>query len=190
MSNTFTYDILKDSTKDVFIKLTGNFTSSNNESNNNRISANSFLGALNSYGFDISNGGIPLNYYGFTIKNVWHSINNNLTVELFYNGSNNNPILILNNSGEYRISKYSTPLSNYEFNTNGNIGIKTFGASNNSSYTLILEIHKNNNYYDSGKLNNNQDFNNFPNLEDIVKTENNVVINTESNDIMEIPIYK
>ena len=47
MANKFTYQILRDTTTDAVIKLTGTFDgTSGQEANNSRIQANSLFGAL------------------------------------------------------------------------------------------------------------------------------------------------
>ena len=48
MSNKFTYQVLRDTTTDTVIKLTGVFDGTGQEANNSRIQASSLSGALDS----------------------------------------------------------------------------------------------------------------------------------------------
>ena len=45
MANSFTYQVIKDTTEHVVIKLTASFDGSGQESNTSRIQANSLYGA-------------------------------------------------------------------------------------------------------------------------------------------------
>ena len=182
--NTFTYQTLKDTTTQSVIKLTGSFDGSGNEDNPSRISASSLFGALNQYGFPLINGGSPLPYYGFSIKSIWISISKSLIVNLYYNSSSKSNFIILNNNGIYSKNAYSIPISNLELDTNGDIGISTINAQNNSYYSIVIEIIKDNKYYDYGQLQDGQAFNYFPITNDVLDN-----ISTEDNQNIIIPTY-
>jgi len=73
MANKYTYQVLRDTTTDAVIKLTGTFDGSGNEANNQRIQANTLYGALATNGYPVANtqpGGIantPLSLYNVQI---------------------------------------------------------------------------------------------------------------------------
>ena len=55
MSNSFTYQVIKDTTEHAIIKLTASFDGSGQESNNSRIAANTLYGALATNGYLVAN---------------------------------------------------------------------------------------------------------------------------------------
>ena len=55
MANKYTYQVLRDTSTEAIIKLTGFFDGSGQESNNARIAANSFAGALATNGYLVAN---------------------------------------------------------------------------------------------------------------------------------------
>jgi len=93
----YTYQVLRDTTTDAVIKLTGTFGAADTqEANNARIPANSLFGALATNGYLVANnqGGAantPLSYYDLQITGVKSIVNFTTTgtgaVELFWNGS-------------------------------------------------------------------------------------------------------
>jgi hypothetical protein len=188
--STFTYQILKDTNKIAIVKLNGIFTSSVNESNDSRVSANTLSGALNVYGFGLVNGGDSLPYYKFNINKIYYSISNGLTVELYYNSTNKTSIIELVGNGNYNNDILYMEFSNYEVGTNGDIGLRTIGAANNGSYSIVLELHKDNLYYDSGKLAVPQDFNYFVRYTDSLAAESGDIISDTNDNNLDIPTYQ
>ena len=55
MANKFTYQVLRDTTTEAVIKLTGTFDGSSNELNVSRITANTLYGALATNGYLVAN---------------------------------------------------------------------------------------------------------------------------------------
>ena len=99
MANKFTYQVLRDTTTDAVIKLTGTFDGSGQEANNTRISANSLANALATNGYLVANsqGGAAnttLSYYDLQLTGMKAIVNMPTAntgggmgaVELFWNG--------------------------------------------------------------------------------------------------------
>jgi hypothetical protein len=175
MANKFTYQVLRDTTTDVVIKLTGQFDgASGNESNNAKIVANSFYGALATNGFPVANiqGGAAnttLSYYNLQLTSAQYFVSMSTasppgSVELFWVGNttaNNATIFYLNGNGEYG-SQQQPAIMNNAINPNGNLGINTYGASANTAYTLIISLRKDNAHYQRGQFNDPAAFNYGP----------------------------
>ena len=179
MANKFTYQILRDSSTDATIKLTGVFDGTSQEANNARIAANTLSGALATNGYLVANtqGGsanTPLSYYDLQLTGLKYYVNmptaNNIgTVEIFWNGgggtaaaqyANSATIFHLNSSGEFGLGEQLPAIYNNSLgNTAGDIGIYTSGAAANCSYTLILSFRKNNAQYQRGQFNEPAAFN-------------------------------
>jgi len=183
MANKFTYQVLRDTTTDAVIKLTGTFDGSAQEANSVRIQANTLGNALATNGYLIANnqGGsanTPLSYYDLQITGVKAFVNFATTgtgsVELFWTGS-----------GANYAAQYANSATIFHFNSNsdygngeqvpsilnnsglgvaanagvGDIGVATSGAISNSAYTLIVSVRKNNQMYQRGQLNDPAAFN-------------------------------
>lgn len=152
--STFTYEKIIDTNKKSIIKLTGFFTDDINENNSSRIQASSLNGALDIYGEFLTPEKTPLPYYELSIYKCWYNIDVNGYIILYWKNDVNTPILILNGSGEYNLNGSCIPIVNSpENNSNGDIGIQSVSCINNNTYTIILELHKNNKYYNAGQLN-------------------------------------
>lgn len=166
MANVFTYQVIKDTTEHAVIKLTGKFDGTGQEDNVSRISAKSLYGAL-----DANN--VPLNsilsqsntakpYYGLTINRLWYDCTYNGDVQLFWQADTAVPIFMLSGNGEYDGQGNWTTIQNFakdSANCAGDIGIQTRGMVANSSYTLVLEVRKENEYYQRGQFNDPAAFN-------------------------------
>jgi hypothetical protein len=164
MANEFTYQVIKDTTEQCVIKLTGKFDGSGQEDNAARIQANTLYGALNANtppGL-LVDGGSALPYYGLTINRIWYnSWNTGGEVTLYWQDDVNTPILHVSGGGEYDGAGNWVTIHNPNASANatGNIGVKTRGAAANSSYSLVLEIRKDNAYYQRGQFNDPAAFN-------------------------------
>lgn len=170
MSNVFTYQVMKDTTEHTVIKLTGLFDgASGDESNATRIQANSFYGALDSSRANllssVANTG-PLSYYNLLISRVWYDTPaSNSDVELFWNADIPKTIFHLNGNGEYGSAGNWITISNNtrgSANSKGDIGVTTRNMAANSSYTIILELRKDNYDYQRGQFNEPAAFNYQP----------------------------
>lgn len=173
MANRFSYQILKDDTQTVVIKLTGAFDGSGQESNVARIQANTLYGALATNGFPVANihGGAAnttLSYYGLTVNRCWYDTDTGSgSVELYWrdttSGSPENgvPLLFLQGNGEYDGAGNWITIKNptVTANNNGDIAIVTKGQVANATYTIILELRKDNAQYQRGQFNDPAAFN-------------------------------
>ena len=166
MANQFTYQVLKDTTERAVIKLTGKFDGSGQEDNPNRISANSLSGALNSNTVPglLSSGGSPLPYYGLNIHRLWYDCVNptGADVDLYWNANTTISALLLSGTYEYDGNSNWVTIPNAAYNTtgcNGDIGLRTRGFGANTSYTIIIEVRKDNAHYQRGQFNDPAAFN-------------------------------
>jgi len=187
MANKFTYQVMRDTTTDAVIKLTGTFDGSGQELNPSRISANTLANALATNGYLVANsqGGAAnttLGYYDLQLTGLKYFVNFPVSspmgsVELFWSGNNatgaasayanSATIFHLNASGDFGNGEqlpsiYNNTLVNGAVaNTTGcgDIGVATQGATANAAYTLIISVRKNNQMYQRGQLNDPAAFN-------------------------------
>jgi len=176
MPNQFTYQVMKDTTEKAVIKFTGFFDGlSGDETNGARIQANTLSGAIATNGFLVANslGGAAntaLPYYGLTIERIWYTSNFSGTghARLYWtSGSAANTKTILGITGQtaasYNDAGNWISIPNNSAGTvgsNGDIGITTFGANvANSTYNVIIELRKENQYYQRGQFNDPAAFN-------------------------------
>lgn len=170
MSNNYTFQVLRDTTEKAVIKLTANFDGTGQENNVARIQANTLYGAL---GTDNKPLGYPgaantaKPYYGLSISRIGYNIASQQKgyVELYWtsaNTANGVPIMNMDLCGEYSEDQGMVTISNNAPNATGDIGIQTFGLVANCAYTLILEIRKDNAYYQRGQFNDPAAFNYGP----------------------------
>ena len=171
MANKFTYQVLRDTTTDCVIKLTGQFDgASGNEANNAKIVANTLYGALDANNVPLysalsaSNTAKP--YYNLQVTSAQYFVSMSTaappgSVELFWTGNttaNNATIFYLNGNGEYG-SQQNPAILNNAINANGNLGINTYGVTANTAYTLIISLRKDNAHYQRGQFNDPAAFN-------------------------------
>ena len=172
--STFSYQVLKDTNQKTVIKLTGQFSDNTPEDNASRIQANSLFGGLDSSRANlltyIANTG-PLSYYGLEVTKLWYDVNMyNSTgkghVVLYWSGDgggvNNSPIFAASDIGNWDEHGSYANIQNNAVNPNGDIGVKTYGAVANSSYTFVIELRKDNNDYSRGQLEDPAAFNYGP----------------------------
>ena len=187
MANKYTYQVLRDTTTDAVIKLTGTFDgTSGNELNVSRISANTLSNALANNGYLLANnqGGTSntaLAYYDLQLTGLKYYVNFPVTspvgsVEIFWSGNNTGTaassyansatIFHLQGQGEFGLGEQLPSILNnsgdgVHANTigNGDLGIQTQGATSNSAYTLIISLRKNNTMYQRGQFNDPAAFN-------------------------------
>lgn len=166
MANIFTYKVLKDTTQKSVIKLTGLFDgSSGDEANTVRIQANSLYGALDSSRANLlssvaNTGALP--YYGLGIEKLWYSSANIADISINWTADTSIPAFRIHGNGIYNDAGGMMTISNEAVGTancNGNIGIVTSGSGANGSYTIILELRKDNYGYQRGQLNDPAAFN-------------------------------
>jgi hypothetical protein len=158
---TTTYQVIKDTTEHVVIKLTASWdATSSQEDNPHRIQANTFYGALNANATPglLSDGGSALPYYGLSLYRLWYDTTNGTTgdVELYwYSTAKANTLLMLSGNSEYDGAGNWVTIPNSakgQAGCNGDIGVRTRGMVANTSYTMLLELRKENEYYQRGHL--------------------------------------
>jgi len=173
MANKYTYQVLKDDTQFAVIKLTADFDGTGQENNTARIAANTLYGALATNGFLVANsqGGAAnttLSYYGLNVNRIWYDTDTGTgDVQLYWSNTASAlanagvPIMFLQGNGEYDAGGNWITIRNPNRTSfhNGDIGIVTRGQVANSSYTIILELRKENEYYQRGQFNDPAAFN-------------------------------
>jgi hypothetical protein len=175
MANRYSYQVLKDDTQHAVIKLTAEFDGTGQESNISRITANSLSGALATNRYLVANnqGGsanTPLSYYGLTINRIWYDTDNSGgDIQLYWANtaaaiSNGVPIMLLQGNGEYDGNGNWITIKNPTVgaNMNGDIALVTRGQVANSSYTIILELRKDNAHFQRGQFTDPAAFNYAP----------------------------
>lgn len=191
MANKYTYQVMRDTTTDAVIKLTGTFDGSGQEQNTVRISANTLSGALATNSYLLANttnlyANTPLSYYDIQLTGLKYYCNLPTStsggsvgsVEIFWSGygtsaaaqyANSATLFHLNGDGEFGLGEQIPSILNNSGNGtaantigNGDIGVATFGATANSSYTLIIAVRKNNAMYQRGQFNDPAAFNYKP----------------------------
>jgi hypothetical protein len=157
---------MKDTTEHAVIKLTGFFDGSNGqEANAVRVAANTLYGALDSSKANLlsstANTG-PLSFYGLALYRLWYDCATDGDVELYWNAATPVTIMHLNGNGEYDAAGNWITIPNIANGTSGckgDIGIATRGMTANSSYTIIMELRKDNSHYQRGQFNDPAAFN-------------------------------
>ena len=167
--NVFTYQVIKDTTEHAVIKLTGKFDGTGQEDNAHRIPASSLYGALNANATPglLSDGGSALDYYGLNIHRIWYDCVNPQAadVDIYWNANPTITAFLISGTYEYDGAGNFVTVPNAAKDTlqcNGDIGIRTRGFGANTSYTIILELRKENEYYQRGQFNDPAAFNYGP----------------------------
>ena len=165
MANSFTYQVIKDTTEHVVIKLTASFDGTGQESNTIRIQANTLYGALDSSKGNLlvsaANTG-ALSYYGLSLNRLWYDCAAGGDVQLFWNASTPATLIAMNGNGEYDGMGNWTTIPNNTAGTSGSKGdicVVTRGMAANDSYTMIIEMRKDNQHYQRGQFNDPAAFN-------------------------------
>jgi hypothetical protein len=169
MANTLEYQVLKDTTEHAMIKLTGYFDGTAGQENDHfRIKANTLYGALATNGYPVVNAAgysanTPLSYYGLAVSRIWYDCADGAgEVSLFWHADSVKYIMHMNGNGEYDgMGNWVTIPNNSKGTANsvGDIGIITRGMIANSVYTVIVELRKENEYYQRGQFNDPAAFN-------------------------------
>ena len=165
MSNSFTYQVLKDTTEHAVIKLTASFDGSGQESNPVRIQANTLIGALDTSKANLlsssANTG-ALGFYGLSLYRLWYDCGAGGDVTLYWNAATPVPLMALNGNGEYDSAGNWVTIPNNAKGTSGckgDIAVVTRGMAANDSYTMVLELRKDNEHYQRGQLSDPAAFN-------------------------------
>lgn len=165
MANSYEYQVIKDTTEHVVIKLTAAFDGSGQEANAVRIQANTLYGAMDSSKANLlsstANTG-PLDYYGLALNRLWYDTPNSATVTLKWNAASPKTLLSISGGGEYDGMDNWTTIPNNAAGTSGckgDISISTTGMQAGNAYTIVLELRKENEYYQRGQFNDPAAFN-------------------------------
>ena len=166
MPNVYSIQTIKDTTEHAVIKLTAQFDGSGQESNTFRIVANTLYGALDANNVPLysalsaSNTAKP--YYGLSLYRLWYDCSSNGDVELIWSATTPVPLMWLNGNGEYDGAGNWVAIPNNAQGTagaNGNIGVITRNMGAGDSYTMIMELRKDNAHYQRGQFNDPAAFN-------------------------------
>jgi hypothetical protein len=165
MANSYTTQIIKDTTEHVVIKLTASFDGTGQESNAVRIQANTLYGALDSSKGNLlvstANTG-ALSYYGLSLNRLWYDCGAGGDVQLYWNAATPIPLMIMNANGEFDGMGNWTTIPNNTAGASGSkgdIGVVTRGMAANDSYTMVIELRKDNAHYQRGQFNDPAAFN-------------------------------
>jgi hypothetical protein len=165
MSNSYTSQIIKDTTEHVVIKLTASFDGTGQESNAVRIQANTLYGALDSSKANLlvstANTG-ALSYYGLALNRLWYDCSAGGDVQLYWNADTPKTLIAMNGNGEFDGMGNWTTIPNNTAgtaNSKGDIGVVTRGMTANDSYTMVIELRKDNADYQRGQFNDPAAFN-------------------------------
>jgi hypothetical protein len=158
MANSYTSQVIKDTTEHVVIKLTGSFDGTGQEANTARIVANTLAGALATNGYPVANvhGGsanTTLAYYGLALNRLWYDCTSNGDVQLSWTADTPQTLMMLSGNGEFDgMGNWTTIPNNAGAGKNGDIGLTTRNMTAGDSYTMIIELRKENEYYSRGQF--------------------------------------
>lgn len=148
--------ILVDTNKRTVIKRVGVIDS--DENTTVIIEPLKLFGALNANGAYYQTGNTTpagLANSAFTISRVLASVDSEVGhLQLLWQGTTTSNIIYALGVGNIDTNpQYQLPvISNNAIGPTGNVLIKTVGTTTNAAYTIIIELHKNGAYYDSGQL--------------------------------------
>ena len=169
MANTLEIQTIKDSNQLTVIKLTGIFDGSGQETNTARIVAGSLSGALDANSkpmrsiLSLSNTALP--FYGLSVKRIEYHVNMPTSTTGFVrlawqgNSGSNGTIAVLNGVGSIGGEQAETITNPLSPVGGGGIALSTIGAAAGSSYTIILELRKDNAHFDRGQFSDPAAFN-------------------------------
>lgn len=157
--------ILIDTTKRTVIKRVGILDSP--ESETVIIDPRSLSGVLDANGALWTTGNTLPTGFGancYTIKRIVYNVDAEVGhLELKWQGNdtaNSKVIAALGvGAGDTNPNDNLPPIWNNAVNPTGNISILTAGTTANAAYTLIIELHKNGSYFQSGQFNDPAAFN-------------------------------
>lgn len=156
MANKITEHRLIDSNKRALIKITGVLDT--NLANNVLIDVSTLAQALNATGQIMTANTNPRSRYDVTVKRVVGNVNLNGYVKLQWQGAANTEFLVLGpNYTDFDLDKdgINAVIPNNETSSNGDILISTQGVvgvgAGNNSFSLLLDLRKSADSYDSGQ---------------------------------------
>ena len=126
------------------------------------------FGALNANGAYYQTGNTTpagLANSAFTISRILCSVDAEVGhLQLKWQGTTTSQTIVAAGVGVFDSNpQYQFPsIGNNAIGPTGNVTIKTVGTTANAAYTIIIELHKNNKYYDKGQLTDPAAFNYGP----------------------------
>ena len=106
-----------------------------------------------------------LGFYGLSVYRLWYDCGAGGDVTLYWNATTPMPIIAMNGNGEYDSAGNWVTIPNNAKGTagcKGDIGVVTRGMAANDSYTMIIELRKDNEHYQRGQLTDPAAFNYTP----------------------------
>ena len=157
MANSYSNQVISDSSKRTVIKLTGKLDA-NGESANTKIIGKSLPGALavdaNNLVLATAPGAVARSNYRYSIARIIGDVFiPNGYVELLWDGANSQTsIWIASQSGDFNMMDNLGVITNTANGSNGNVIVNTAGAGANNSYSLLIEIHKDPRDFNQGQV--------------------------------------
>jgi hypothetical protein len=151
-----TTQILVDSNKKVVIKRVGIIDSDENQTI--FINPLTLSGALNANGMPYQTGNTTAPGFAnsaFTVTRVIANVDAEVGhLQLLWVGTTTSTPIVAYGVGAHDSNpQYQLPvISNDAVGPTGAIAIKTVGTTANAAYTLLIELHKNNQYYSAGQF--------------------------------------
>ena len=105
-------------------------------------------------------GALP--YYGLSLNRLWYDCGAGGDVQLYWNADTPKTLIAMNGNGEFDGMGNWTTIPNNTAgtaNSKGDIGIVTRGMTANDSYTMVIELRKDNAHYQRGQFNDPAAFN-------------------------------
>ena len=154
MANSNLVQKIVDTNRRLYVKMTGEFDGTGQETSVIKVDASSLNLALNSNGYIMTSNTDPLSTYRVTpFRIVYHVSMASGHVKLYFDssdGSDGTIVNLGNGWGDMGLEGaiFTSPLT---ANSNGDILLTTFGAAANDSYTIILDCRKDSRDYDAGQ---------------------------------------
>ncbi len=159
MATSNSTQILVDTTKRTVIKRIGIFDAAGgNEALTVVIDPRTLSGALNANNLPYQTGNTVASGFAnsaFTISRVLYNVDAEVGhLQLKWQGTTSDATIYALGVGAGDTNpQYQLPaIPNNAVGPTGNVTITTVGTTANASYTLIIELHKNNQYYSSGQF--------------------------------------
>jgi hypothetical protein len=157
MATSNTTQILLDTNKRTVIKRIGFFDiNGGDEVQTVFINAKTLSNAMNANNLPYQSGNTVAAGFGtgLTISRVIASVDAEVGhLQLLWEGTSSSTIMALGVGSIDTNPQYQLPvITNTATNPTGNIAIKTVGTTANACYTVIIELHKNGQYYAAGQF--------------------------------------